>query len=77
MSKADILSELPKLKPEERRELLESLWELEERDLLNGIGPSSAEKALLDRELEEYQRNPNAGSGWDEVALRLRGPSGR
>ena len=54
MSKADILSELPKLKPEERRELLESLWEL-----------------------EEYQRNPNAGSGWDGVALRLRGPSGR
>ena len=56
MSKAEILSELPKLKPEERREVLESLWDLEERDLLNGIGPSADEKALLDREHDDFGR---------------------
>jgi putative addiction module component (TIGR02574 family) len=34
--------------------------------------PSPAEKALLDRELEEYRKNPEVGSTWDEVDARLR-----
>ena len=33
------------------------------------------EKALLDRELEEYRRNPDAGSTWQEVEARIRKPS--
>jgi len=30
------------------------------------------EKAMLDRELEEYRRNPDAGSSWEEVEPRIR-----
>ena len=75
MSKADILQELPKLRPEDRQEILFRIGELEERDLLNGTGPTAEEKALLDRELEEYRRNPEAGSGWEEVEARLNRPS--
>jgi hypothetical protein len=30
MSKAEILSELPRLSPDERAEILQSLWQLEE-----------------------------------------------
>ena len=71
MSKADILNELPKLCPDDRRQVFDKLWELEERDLLEGIGPTQNERHLLDRELEDYRRNPNAGSNWEEVQQKL------
>jgi len=74
MSKSEILQELPKLKAEERREIFERLCDMEELALLNGAEPSAEEKALLDRELEEYRRNPDAGSSWEEVKERLRKP---
>lgn len=71
MSKTEILAELPKLGAEDRREILDRICEMEERDLLNG-GATPEEKALLDRELEEYRRNPEAGSSWNEVEARIR-----
>ena len=71
MSKSEILAELPKLGVEDRREILDRICEMEERDLLNG-GATPEEKALLDRELEEYRRNPEAGSSWNEVETRIR-----
>jgi putative addiction module component (TIGR02574 family) len=74
MSKADILAELPNLERGDRQEILERIWDLEECDLLQGSEPSPEEKKLLDRELEEYQRNPNAGSSWEAVEARLRKP---
>jgi hypothetical protein len=75
MSKAEILQELPRLGLQERREIFERIGELEEQDLLKGGQPSAADKALLDRELEEYQRNPEAGSIWEEVEAALRKPT--
>ena len=72
MSKSDILEELPKLGEGDRREILERIWEMEEADLLRGAQPGAEEKSLLDRELEEYQANPNAGAEWKEVEPRLR-----
>jgi len=74
MSKMEILAELPKLDTAARREIFDRLCEIEERDLLNG-GATPEEKALLDRELEEYRRNPDAGSSWEEVEQRIRKPS--
>ena len=74
MSKAEILHELPKLGLHERREIFERIGELEDQDLLEGGEPSAADKALLDRELEEYRKNPDAGSTWPEVEARLRKP---
>lgn len=47
---------------------------MEERDLLT-VGATDEEKALLDRELEEYRRNPEAGSNRNEVEARIRKPS--
>ncbi len=43
MSKAEILAQLPKLSPQERGEILEQLWRMEETS-----GPTPREKALLD-----------------------------
>ena len=72
MSKAEILRELPRLPLGERREIFERIVELEDQDLLKGGEPTPEEKALLDRELEEYQRSPDAGSSWEEVKERVR-----
>ena len=74
MSKMEILAELPKLELADRREIFDRICEMEERDLLTG-GATDEEKKLLDRELEEYRRNPEAGSSWNEVEARLRKPS--
>jgi putative addiction module component (TIGR02574 family) len=74
MSKTEILAELPKLDVADRREIFDRVCEMEERDLLTG-GATDEEKALLDRELEEYRRNPEAGSTWNEVEARIRKPS--
>jgi hypothetical protein len=74
MSKMEILAELPKLELADRREIFDRICEMEERDLLTG-GATDEEKKLLDSELEEYRRNPEAGSSWNEVEARLRKPS--
>ncbi len=72
MSKTQILEELPRLGLAERREIWERLCELEEQDLLQGAAPSAEEKALLDREWEDFQSNPETGSAWQDVRDRLR-----
>ena len=74
MSKIEILAELPRLAPADRREIFDQLCEMEEHDVLNG-GATADEKALLDRELEEFHGNPDAGSTWDEIRERIRKPS--
>ena len=71
MSKAEILQELPALGFEERKEILERLCELEDRDLINGIAPTKDEKRMLDQELEEYRQNPKMGSSLTEVEARI------
>ena len=75
MSKAEILNELPRLGLGERREIFERIGEMEDQDLLKGGEPTAGEKALLDRELEEFRKNPQAGSTWEEVEARLRKPT--
>ncbi len=72
MSKAEIMAALPGLGLVERREILERIYEIDEKDLLKGGEPNADEKRLLDRELEEYNTNPEAGSTWKEVEARLR-----
>ncbi len=72
MSKVEILRELPKLAREERLEIFERICELEEDDLLKGGVPTPEERTLLDAELVNYQRSPDAGSPWPEVEDRIR-----
>jgi len=72
MSKAEILNELPRLKLDELQEVLDRICDLEDARLLKGGEPTAEEKAMLDRELEEYRQNPEAGSSWEEVKARIR-----
>jgi putative addiction module component (TIGR02574 family) len=72
MSKAELLEEISKLTPEERSEIWDALWTLEERHLLGSRSASDYEKAVLDREMEDYERNPWVGATWEEVEARLR-----
>ena len=71
MSKAEILAELPKLKAEERTQVFERLCELQERDLVEGHGPSAEEKRLLERALAEFERDGQRGEPWRDVLHRL------
>ena len=72
MSKSEILQELPQLALEDRREIFDLICDLEENDLLKGGQPTPEEKAMLDRELEDYRQNPADGSPWPEVEARIR-----
>ncbi|CAN5796622.1 hypothetical protein BH20VER1_BH20VER1_00510 [soil metagenome] len=73
MSKADILAELPKLTPAERHEVRLQLARLDGEDWLDAGDPlTDADKALLDARLAAYEKDPDAGSSWEEVEARLR-----
>lgn len=73
MSKTEILEQLPKLDSVELQEIRDRIWQIEEEELLRGRAkPTDAEKELLDAELEDYSRNPDAGSSWEEVEPRLK-----
>jgi putative addiction module component (TIGR02574 family) len=67
MSKAEILSELPRLSLQDRAEILEHLWRLEE-----SAGPTEAEKATLNEAQAAYDATPSAGAPWSDVEARLR-----
>ncbi len=72
MSKAEILEQLPNLNSVELREICDRIWQIEEEQLLSGrANPSDEEKALLDSELEDYSRDHEAGSSWEDVKSRL------
>jgi hypothetical protein len=73
VSKTEILEELPKLNSVELREIRDRIWQLEEEELLSGRAkPSEEEKKLLDEELEDYSRNRDAGTSWEEFESRLK-----
>jgi hypothetical protein len=71
MSKAQILAELPKLKPEERHQVFQKLCELQDDDIVRGIAPSPQEKKLLEEALAEFERDGNSGKPWRTVFERL------
>jgi len=68
MSKLEILTELPRLSAQERAEILERLWSLEE-----AAGPTERERTLLNEAQADYDANPSDGAPWREVEARLRG----
>lgn len=76
MSKTEILAELPNLKADERRQVFERLCELEEQDLLHGVGPTKDEKRLLDEALAEFERDGDPGTPWRMVLGKLRSGAG-
>jgi len=76
MSKAEILEELPKLKPEERHEVLEKIYQLEhisEEEWLDADDPlTDAEKALIASRLEAHEKNPEAAIPWEQFDAQLK-----
>ena len=77
MSKSEILAELPNLKAEEREQVLQRLCELQEDDLIHGVGPSEAEKKMLDEALAEFERDGDVGTPWREALRRIRSLSAK
>ena len=72
MSKVEILRELPKLTPEERKEIRRKLAELDNDQWLDHDDPlTDSEKALLEARLAAYAKDPDAGSSWAEVEARI------
>jgi hypothetical protein len=67
MSKLEILAELPNLSREDRAEILDRLFVLQE-----AAGPTATERALLNEAQRDYDANPSAGAPWPEVESRLR-----
>lgn len=73
MSKVEILEELTKLTLAEREEIRLKLTEIDGEKWLDADDPlTDAEKALLDARLAAYEKDPDAGSSWEEVETRIR-----
>lgn len=67
MGKTEILSALPMLSRQDRSEILERLWQLEE-----AAGPSEWEQAALNDAQAAYDADSSPGSPWSDVDSRLR-----
>lgn len=73
MSKAEILAELPRLTQSERQEIRLKLTQIDSEEWLDAKEPlTDSEKALLDARLAAYEKDPDAGSSWEEVEARIR-----
>jgi len=71
MSKTDIMTELPKLTPDERREILDKIWELDGGDWLDRGELTNADRVLIEQRLAEHEGNPESSFPWEEVEDRL------
>jgi len=76
MSKAEILEELPRLKPEERNEVLERIYQIDrvaEDEWLDADDPlTDADKALIVSRIEAHEKNPETAIPWAEFDARLK-----
>lgn len=63
---ADVL-ELPVA---ERLRLVEAIWD-SIADAPDGIELTESQRAELERRLDNYEKNPDAGSPWVEVKARI------
>jgi putative addiction module component (TIGR02574 family) len=69
--KTEILEALPKLTPEERREIRAKLNELDGQEWLDEAELTEQEKAIIEARLREYDANPEIGSSWEEAKARI------
>jgi len=73
MSKTEILAELPNLSAKERMEIRSKLAELDGDAWLDAEEPlTEPEKALLESRLAAYEKDPDAGSSWEEMESRIK-----
>jgi len=62
--------DLSKLSVAERIQLAEDLWDSVAEET-GGLPLTAAQKAELDRRLDDLERDPDAGEPWDVVRSRL------
>ena len=68
MTLAEILAELPKLRPEDRGEIQAKLEELAGDGWLEGDDPlTDKQKALLEARLEDFEKHPEASIRWSQA----------
>ncbi len=68
MTKTDLARSALELPPDERMDLVETLWESLERE------PPALpdwQRQLLDERLADLERHPEDGSSWEEVRERI------
>ena len=71
MAQALQMDEIRKLSPAQRLLLVEDIWDSLADEPLS-LPVTDAQREELDRRLEDYSRDPQAGSPWEEVRARLR-----
>ena len=71
MSKTQILDELPRLKTEDRQEILDKLLELEGAGWIADSDLADEERQLIESRLEAHRRNPDAVVPWEDVEAKL------
>ena len=65
------ISDLLELSISERIQLVEDLWD-SIATVPEGVSLTEAQKEELDRRLDAYHKNPDAGSPWESVKERIR-----
>ena len=68
--KEEILSEALKLSIQDRIVFVEDIWDSIAK-VPESVELTEAQKKELDRRLEEYHKNPDVGSPWDEFKSKL------
>jgi putative addiction module component (TIGR02574 family) len=66
------LEEIMRLPVKERLQLAEAIWE-SVRTNPDAVPLTEAQRAELDRRLEAYRTDPDAGDDWETVLDRIRG----
>ena len=69
MGRAELWSELMKLTPSERIDLVQDLWDSIAQHDMPPL--SDEEKEELDRRLEEHRRDPSTAITWDELKAQI------
>jgi putative addiction module component (TIGR02574 family) len=73
MSKAEILTELPKLTLADRDEIRLKLAEIDGQEWLDADDPlTDAEKALVESRIEAHDKNPETAVPWREFDAQLK-----
>ena len=65
------ISDLLELSISERIQLVEDLWD-SIATVPEAVSLTEAQKEELDRRLDAYHKNPDAGSPWESVKERIR-----
>lgn len=68
--KSITLEEVLRLPVPERIRIVETIWD-SIADTPEAVALTDKQKAELDRRLEAFESNPDAGSSWDDVRARI------